>query len=227
MKRLLSILLFLTLCATLSAQEIAAPDYKAIRTQIQNAKGPNYYPTLMRRYLANDTTLSMEQYRALYYGFTLQEDFVPYQSQRKELLDVRHRLTASKGSPKVCPEAVQVSMSALDDNPFDLVAISTLSFAYLQLKDTVSYHLWNDKQNSLLDAILSSGDGETPESAIYVTNIEHEYEVLNRLGLRVEKDSLCNEQMEYIRVKENAEDIPGIYFNFGACRSVYRKRYEQ
>ncbi len=227
MKRLLSLLLFLTLCVSLSAQEMAAPDYKSLRSQIQNAKGPNYYPTLMRRYLANDTTLSMEQYRALYYGFTLQEDFVPYQSQRKELLDVRRKMTSSKGNPAICPEAVQVSLAALDDNPFDLMAISTLSFAYLQLKDTVSYHLWTDKQNSLLDAILSSGDGETMESAIHVTNIEHEYEVLNRLGLRVEKDSLCNDQVEYIKVKENAEEIPGFYFNFGACRSVYRRRYEQ
>jgi hypothetical protein len=31
----------------------------------------------MRRYLENDTTLTLEQYRCLYYGYTLHEDFVP------------------------------------------------------------------------------------------------------------------------------------------------------
>lgn len=209
------------------AQEMAAPDYKQIRAQVQNAKGPNYYPTLMRRYLANDTTLSMEQYRALYYGFTLQEDFVPYQPSMKQLFDIRKKLSKNNGNPKLCPEAVDLSLAILDDNPFDLLAISTLSFSYLQLHDTVSYHLWNDKQNSLLDAILSSGDGDTEESAIHVINIEHEYEVLNRMGLKVEKDSLCNDHIEYIKVKENAEDIQGLYFDFGACRSVYRRRYDQ
>lgn len=208
------------------AQEVQAPDYREIRASIQNAKGPNYYPQLMRRYLENDTTLTLEQYRALYYGFTLQEDFVPYQRERDNLLDIRRELVKSNGSKKSCPEAIKISLEALDDNPFDLLAISTLSFAYMQLNDTVSYTLWNDKQNSLLDAIVSSGDGEDQESAIHVINLEHEYEVLNRLGLQVASDSLCNDQVEYLRVLPNAEDVPGVYFNFGACRQAYRKRYE-
>lgn len=226
-KFIFSLLLSLFVFSALHAQEVDAPDYKRIRTEIQNVKGPNYYPTLMRRYMANDTTLSMEQYRALYYGYTLQEDFVPYQRVNDKLMEIRKRLIKEKGNTKYCPEAVSIAMAAIDDNPFDLLAISTLSFAYMQLKDTVSFRLWNDKQNSLLDAIASSGDGETIESAIHVTSIEHEYEILYRLGLKVEKDSLCNDQVEYIKVKENTEDITGLYFNFGACRSVYRKRYEQ
>ena len=205
MRKILFALLLVITFGHAIAQEVEAPDYRQIRTQIQNAKGPNYYPTLMRRYLANDTTLSLLQYRALYYGFTLQEDFVPYQAERKQLFEVRKSLSQSKGNPKLCPEAIKVSQAALDDNPFDLMAIQTMAFAYLQLRDTVSYQLWNDKQNSLLDAIISSGDGETQESAIHVINIEHEYEVLNRLGLKIEKDSLCSNQVEYIRVKENAE----------------------
>jgi len=208
------------------AQEIMAPDYREIRSSIQNAKGPNYYPTLMRRYLENDTTLTLQQYRALYYGYTLQEDFVPYQQERNKLLNIRQELVKTNGSKKVCPEAIKISKEALDDNPFDLLAISTLSFSYMQLNDTMSYTLWNDKQNSLLDAIISSGDGEDEESAIHVINLEHEYEVLNRLGLQVVSDSLCNDRVEYLKVLPNAEDVDGVYFNFGACRQAYRKKYE-
>lgn len=209
------------------AQEVQAPDYREIRSSIQNAKGPNYYPQLMRRYLQNDSTLSMEQYRALYYGFTMQEDFVPYQKEHEKLFEIRRQLVNTSGKDKqTCSEAIKVSKAALEDNPFDLLAISTLSFSYLQLKDTVSYQLWNDKQNSLLDAIISSGDGDDIEGAIHVINIEHEYEVLNRMGLQVEADSLCNDQVEFLRVKPNAEDVRGIFFNFGACRQAYRKKYE-
>lgn len=218
--------MMLLTASSLIAQEIQAPDYREIRSSIQNAKGPNYYPQLMRRYLENDTTLTMEQYRALYYGFTLQEDFVPYQQERQKLFDVRRELVKSNGSKKVCPEAIKISKEALDDNPFDLLAISTLAFSYLQLNDTVSYNLWNDKQNSLLDAIVSSGDGEDIESAIHVINIEHEYEVLNRMGLQILSDSLCSDKVEYLKVLPNAEDVPGLYFNFGACRQAYRKKYE-
>lgn len=213
--------------SVLQAQEVEAPDYKEIRMSINNQKGPNYYPSLMRRYMANDTTLTLEQIRHLYYGFALQEDFVPYQTEKKELYDIRRTLTRDGGNPRHCPEAIRISQNVLDDNPFDLLAISTLSFAYLQLQDSTSFHLWDEKQTSLLDAIVSSGDGETKETAFHVINIEHEYEVLNRLGLQIEADSLCNENVEYLKVKDNAEEIPGLFFNFGACRSVYKKRYEK
>ena len=227
MKKIIAASALMTLMtASALAQEVQAPDYREIRIAIQNAKGPNYYPHLMRRYLENDTTLTMEQYRALYYGYTLQEDFVPYQQEHKALFDIRRKIVEAKGSKTVCPEAIKVSKAALDNNPFDLMAISTMTFAYLQLNDTVSYQLWNDKQNSLLDAIVSSGDGEDIEGAIHVTDIEHEYEVLNRMGLQVESDSLCNDQVEYLKVKENAEDVRGVFFNFGACRQAYRKKYE-
>lgn len=212
---------------SLKAQEVEAPDYKTIRAAILNQKSPNYYPSLMRRYMANDTTLTLEQVRNLYYGFALQEDFVPYQTEKTELYDIRRKLVQNNGNPRYCPQAIDVAQTVLDDNPFDILAISTMSFAYLQLQDSISFKLWNEKQTSLLDAIVSSGDGETKETAIHVINIEHEYEVLNRMGLQLEADSLCNESIEYLKVKDNAEDIPGLYFNFGACRSAYKKRYEK
>ena len=226
MKKLTIAAVMLMTASTVLAQEVSAPDYRAIRNSIQNSKGPNYYPHLMQRYLQNDTTLSIEQYRALYYGFTLQEDYVPYQRPHKALLDIRQRIVDSKGDAKICAEALKVSQSAIDDNPFDLMAISTMTFSYQQLKDTANYQRWDDKQNSLLDAIVSSGDGESANSPIHVISIEHEYEVLNRLGLQIESDSLCNDHIEYLKVQPNAEDVRGIYFDFGACRQAYRRRYE-
>lgn len=228
MHKLILIISLLLLCVThVIAQEVEAPDYKTIRTVIQNQKGPHYYPSLMRRYMANDSTLTLEQVRNLYYGFTLQEDFVPYQSQKKALYDIRRTLIKDKGNARHCPEAIRVAQEVLDDNPFDLLAIATMSIAYLQLQDSISHRLWRDKQTSLLDAIVSSGDGESPATAFHVIDIEHEYEVLSRMGLVIESDSLCNDKVEYLRVKENAEEIPGIYFNFGACRAAYKKRYEK
>ena len=211
---------------TASAQEVEAPNYRELRVSIQNSKGPNYYPSLMRRYVENDTTLTLEQYRALYYGYTLQEDFVPYKQERTALFDIRRSLVETNGAQKTCSEAINLSKSALEDNPFDLLAISTMSFAYRQLRDTVSYRLWNDKQDALLDAIVSSGDGESEESAIHVIDLEHEYEVLNRMGLQIDADSLCNDHVEYLKVMPNAEEVRGVYFNFGACRQAYRKKYE-
>lgn len=229
-KSLLKAALCLALCSLCihhaTAQEIEAPDYVAIRQSISNSKSPNYYPHLVSRYLANDTTLSLEQYRNLYYGFTLQEDFVPYQHERRALFDIRRRLAMSGADKALCPEAIKVAQTMLDDNPFDILAISTMSIAHLQMGDTTAYRAWDSKQKGLLDAILSSGDGDTPATAFHIISLEHEYEVLARLGLEVDSDSLCSDQIEYLRVKANADDERGFYFNFGACSRIYKMKYE-
>lgn len=213
----------------LCAQEFAEPDYREIKQAITNTKSPNYYPKLMNRYLKNDSTLSLQQYRYLYYGFALQEDFVPYQSATQVLLNLRSRMVQSVGKSdekQVCGKALQAAAGALADNPFDLLAIGTTAIAYLQRGDTAQFELWNAKQNSLLDVILSSGDGDAPATAFHVINIEHEYEIINRLGLMVESDSICNDRVEYLRVSENADGERGFYFNFGPCSKVYKAKYE-
>lgn len=229
MKRLLFILALLALtCQMTTAQDDPTPpDYKQIRSKIQNTKGPESYNELMRRYNQNDTTLLLDHYRTLYFGYTMREDYVPYQRSHLDLLDIRKRIVDTKGEKSVCSEAIPIAKRAIEDNPFDLVAISTLAFSYDQLNDTTAYKLWNDKKISLLDAINSTGDGMEEKTAYHVIDLEHEYEMLMKSGLIVESDSLCNENVEYLRVKQpNAEDIRGIYFNFGACRQVYRKKYE-
>lgn len=226
--RLLTVLiLLLGLLQTAWAQEIEEPDYKLIRQSISNSRSPNYYPNLMRRYMENDTTLTLEQYRDLYYGFSFQEDYVPYKGHKKQLIDARRRFTNSKGDGNLAPEMIRIAKASLDDNPFDIPAINIIAVSYLQIGDTVQYNVWDIKQKGILDAILSSGDGTEPSSAFHVIDIEHEYEVLNRLGLQVESDSLINDQVEYLKVKENAENEQGFFFNFGRCRENYRTKYEQ
>ena len=213
--------------ADAQAQEFAEPDYQQIAQTTGNSKSPNYYPALVSRYLANDTTLSLENYRNLYYGFALQEDFVPYQDEKQALLDIRRKMAESGASKDVCPEAIRISRTILNDNPFNLLAISTVAIASLQIGDTASFQLWQQKQQGLLDAILSSGDGADPASAFHVISVEHEYEVLSRLGLEVDSDSLCSNEVEYLRVKENAAGEHGFFFNFGACRRIYDLKYKE
>lgn len=223
-----TLLLSLILCGviTTKAQEIEEPDYQLIKQSISNSKSSNYYPTLMRRYVENDTTLTLEQYRNLYYGYTLQEDFVPYKGQKKQLIDARRKFTKAKGDGTIAPEMIRIAKASLDDNPFDIPAINIIAVSYLQIGDTVQYNVWDIKQKGILDAIISTGDGAEPSSAFHVIDIEHEYEVLSRLGLQVESDSLVNDKIEYLKVKENAENEKGFYFNFGSCRDIYKKKYE-
>ena len=244
MKKILSFLFTLVVAAQmLVAQENAAPNYAEIRFAINNSKSENHYPKLLSRYCENDSTLTLQQMRYLYYGYTLQEDFIPYQSTDLRLYDLRRTLIASAGNVHICNDAIISAQKVLDNNPFDIPAINTITIAYLQMGDTVAYNSWNNRQQGLLDVILSSGDGETPETAFHVINVEHEYEIINRLGLTIESDSLCSEEIEYLKIKNTSQQLSemdeeesdveeeekeetGYYFNFGACRKAYHTRYE-
>lgn len=206
---------------------IAAPDYLQIRQQTSNSRSISFYPSLMDRYLQCDSTLTLEDYRNLYFGFTLQEDYVPYQKAHPSSIEARAQLAKSGASPDDCPSALAKAQEALLDNPFDLPALSVIPICYYQMGDTCNYRMWDTKLHGVLDAIGSSGDGETAETAFHVINVEHEYEILNRLGLELDQVEVVNKQTDFIRVKINNNDsIPGIYFNYGACSKVYDQKYK-
>lgn len=232
-------LVFLGLNA--QAQEIAPPDYGEIKLAIFESKSENHYPKLLQRYCDNDSTLTLQQMRYLYYGYTLQEDFIPYQQTDNELYETRQKLTRKNIDTQTCHVAIQQAQKVLDNNPFDIPAISTITIGYLQLGDSINYTLWNNRLQGIFDAILSTGDGETPETAFHVINIEHEYEIINRLGQTILKDSVCSDEIEYLKIKkisgleteteenENKErdEVDGYYFNFGSCMKIYLKKYHQ
>lgn len=226
MRKILFFICCTFVCQWAMAQEVDAPDFVQLRQAISNNKSHLYYPRLMERYEKCDSTLSLEDYRALYYGFALREDFVPYQMEKQQLFDIRRKMRQPKADAAVMNEAISITNEILEDNPFDIPAIAVKSIAYLQLGDTLNYNLWRMKQEGILDAITSSGDGDTAESAIYVISVEHEYEVLNRMGLVLESDKTISNKVEYLKVKENPENIEGLYFNFEACRSIYKQKYE-
>lgn len=204
-----------------------APDYAQIKEQINNSKSDSYYPKLMERFVNCDTTLIIEDYRKLYYGFALREDYVPYQKENQELLDIRHKLIESEASTEICNDAIKIAQEALLDNPFNLTSLSIIPICYMQLGDSVNYKLWDNKLHGILEAIFSSGDGESAQTAIHVISIEHEYEIFNRLGYELDQVEVVNNQTDFIRVKENPENIKGVYFNFGVCNKVYSEKYNK
>lgn len=229
--RKIFVLAFLTMflgnLIPLYAQEMEAPNYESIRKITCNSKSPSYYPLLMHRFVECDTTLTLEDYRCLYYGFTLREDYIPYQGENAAVAAARKQLGETGANPDFCPEAIKIAEKALQDNPFDLIALSIIPICYLQIGDSEKFHIWDIKLHGILDAIGSSGDGETAESAFHVINVEHEYEILNRLGLELDHiEATQNKQTDFMCVKENADNIKGRYFNYSACGDSYRVRYK-
>ena len=222
---LFSLLLLLCGITPMSAQEIEAPNYDLIRQQISNSRSASYYPLLMQRFQQCDTTLTLEDYRNLYFGFALREDYIPYQKPGEAVLEARARMALSKADTVCCPAALQTALSTLQDNPFDLPALSLIPICYYQLGDMENYHLWDSKLHGILDAIGSTGDGESAETAFHVINVEHEYEIINRLGLELDQVEVVNHQIDFVRVKQMNDSVLGIYFNYGIASQLFSSKY--
>jgi len=230
MNRKLIALFAILLCAALTqsgwAQESETPNYVQIKKQISNSNSLQYYPKLIERFQQCDTMLTNEDYRLLYYGFVTREDFVPYGEKPQRFYDIRKHFTNTNVERPALEEAINITSEVLENNPFDIAAIGLRATAYLLMNDSTNYLLNKAKYEGLLEAISSSGDGETAETAFHVIDIAHEYEITNHLGLTVLKDSLINSGVEYLRVGENADNIPGIFFNFKECGNIYHRKYE-
>lgn len=66
----------------LAAQQ--APDNDAILRETIDKGSPYYYPAIYMRYMSGDTTLTLEDYRHLYYGYAWQPGYKPFETPGRQ-----------------------------------------------------------------------------------------------------------------------------------------------
>src|ERR1700754_3390543 len=83
MKKLLTILaIFFN--SSLYAQDFTPVDRTQVEKVVTDPNSENYYPKLLKRYQEFDSTLTLEHYRLLYYGFVFQEKYSGYNDHKKK-----------------------------------------------------------------------------------------------------------------------------------------------
>lgn len=206
--------------------EVETPDYKQIQVVVSDKNSDFYYPRLMKRFAANDTTLSMEAYRNLYYGFTMQEDYNPYRMSHYAQ-KVKEFATADDISQAACDSIIKYGLKAMADFPFDTRSMNLLVYAYKCKGNEKEKMLWEQKLKGVIDAIISSGDGESAETAFHVIYPPHEYDIINRFGLHAKSNSLIPPALDYIEVDKNKFDVKGYFFNIERIIDMYNKKFEK
>jgi len=215
MRKILILILFNLLLTNGFSQEIffQKPDYSGIEKIITNIDSEFYYPTLFKRYLDSDTALTVREYRVLYYGYLFNESYTPSVSYKyiDSLNSVLNKIELDSSDYK---EIIRYEKLILKKSPFNLNDLNLLAYAYLQTGDTVSYKQSINKYHLLFETILSTGDGTTEEKAYHVISISHEYDILEGLGLKFgTRQSLTENDCDYLEVMENKNNIKGIYFD--------------
>ena len=194
---------------------IKKPNYNQIKKNIAQKSSNLYYPKLAAKFNNADTTMTLDEKRHLYYGFIHQKNYSPY--TRSDYTDsLRITLKKKNYNTKDLKNIVKYSDSLLAYNPFSLKAINYKLYAEKKMKDSIAHLNDYTKMRIITDAMLSSGDGHSKETAFYVISPTHEYSLLNLLGYNFGGKQSLIDHYDYLTLEENEYDVKGLYFDISA-----------
>jgi hypothetical protein len=225
-----SILLLFISCISIALSQdvpLKPVNYEEIGKQISDSSSASYYPKLMDRYEKGDTSLSLDEYRLLYFGYTFQPNYHPW--WRSKQIDKLKLLYAKDSLSFIdCDTIIHYASLSVADFPFDLRQISMLGYVYhLKGKDDIARQ-WVSRRNGILEAIFSSGDGGSCETGFRVICVDHEYEILKVLQFQ-SRGQMLTDNSHCDRLK--LQDAPGghkyIYFNIWRTMEVLSKKLKK
>ncbi len=196
-------------------------DYKRIKKEIKKENSDFYYPKLMKKYQKGDS-MSLAEGRHLYYGFIYQDAYTPYSvtKYRDSITEIfKTKMLFREDYRKID----RFSDSILHRNPFNLRVLSYKLFANDNLEDYKTYNMTMHKARSVIDAILSTGNGLKKETAIFVINPSHEYDILGVLGFEFGDHQSLIEHYDYLKLAKNEKNIEGLYFDVSASLNAMER----
>jgi len=208
--------------------DFSAPDYATIEEACSDDEGEFFYPNLISRYTNADTTLSLEELRHVYYGYTFRAEYSPYgHSEYKDSIrTVLNGDSLSFTDTNTYHRLSAYCDSALQDFPFDLKALSYKLWALENSSDSASYNetLW--QHNAIVEVLISSGDGVAPETAFYVIKTSHEYYLLNVFDFEFGGQQSLIGECDKLKLAENEFGLEGLYFNVSPCLNHLNSMFE-
>ncbi|MGV3540941.1 MAG: DUF4919 domain-containing protein [Rufibacter sp.] len=208
-KTLFSLLLCLALLTGAQAQIISKINFIEIRKAITSPKSKLYYPNLLKRYHANDGSLTAEDYKHLYYGWTMQPGYNPYKGNDKS--DALNEMLLYERFPEI----VSTGKKLLATDPFNMDVIYLIHMAYGEMNNQVESKKWLVKFDGVLQAIKASGNGRSPETAVVLAAPRDEYMFLTVVELRQNGPAqTIDNRYHLINVKQpNKLNLTQVYFN--------------
>ncbi len=136
-------------------------DFRTILEQTKDKTSSLYYQKLLIRFLDNDSSLTRAQVLALMIGYTEDPHYKPYEDMgtEKEIFDMN-----DGGDYE---GALDESKKYLQTHPLSLRILKERSYSYHQLRKEDSAKYFMDLVDKVMNAMIYSGKGKTPETAIF------------------------------------------------------------
>ncbi len=193
-----------------------APDYKRIKKEINTEGSEFYYPELLRRFQAADTTLSLEQLRHFYYGTATRSDYDPYKMAKIDAL--REAFEKDTPNKEDWEKAANEIDKELETDPTNIRfhLYKHIIYSNLYGQDSEKAVDAHNQVVMLLSAVTSTGDGSSKETAFHVISVADEYGIMDIFGLSPTMQSLVEDKgqsYDVMELKENKYGLESMYFN--------------
>ncbi len=228
MTKIITFLFSILISYTSFAQQtfLGKPEYGIIKSSIFDNSSPYFYPDLYKRYIEADTSLTIKDFRYLYYGYTFQSKYIPNQESKYESQMMVY-LRKGRLSSAELDEFIKIAELKLRDLPFDIRTLNILAFSYLQKDDSITSARYKFKKEMLVKTILSTGDGKSEQTAFHIIDPVHEMDLLNELGLKfAASTNQANAFCDYLVVHPNEKNIRGVYFDVSRLIRVRIERQQ-
>jgi hypothetical protein len=186
-------------------------NYESFESEISNKNSKFYYPDLMKRLKNYDTTLTKDDYFYLYYGYSCQPEYHPYGIPK--YIDEYMKFAKAKDEPGVNDSIIKYSQLVLDEYPFLLKYYSMIAYMnHLKGNDNTT-HKVAAIQDGLINAMMSTGDGLTEETAIHVLYTTNEYELIKVFGFDFKSQALLPKMIDVMTLEKNEAKVDVLYFD--------------
>lgn len=119
-------------------------------------------------------------------------------------------------------EIIKLSNHSLNDFPFDLKQLNFLAYIYHLKGDEAAAKITSFRFHSIMNVILSSGDGKKCETGFHVLMVDHEYVLLSLFEIDSKEQSLVD-NCDYLSFEKGVYNVDGIYFNIEKMLENERK----
>lgn len=183
-------------------------DFRAILDRTKDKTSEVYYQKLLIRFLDNDSSLTRAQMLALLIGFTEEAQYRPFKDMgtEKEIFDLNE-----SGDYE---EALIQSKIYLQKHPVSLSALKERSYAYHQLKKKDSAQYFMDLVDKVMGAMIYSGKGKTPETAIFSLGLIDGEHFINNVGFTVANKTTSNAKSRVLMFMVDALADEGMHTNY-------------
>ncbi len=204
------------------------PDYKRIKKEINSKGSEFYYPELLRRFEAADTTLTAEHMYYFYYGTATRPDYSPYKTSNYNAL--HKALEKEKPEKEDWENAAKAIDEQLKSDPTNIRFHLYKHVVYSNLYGSESEKTVDafNQVGMLLSAVTSTGDGRSKGTAYHVICVTDEYGIMDVFGLSPKMQSLVEDKgqsYDVMELQNNEYGLESLYFNITVSMKAMNKMF--